>query len=388
MSGRASSKSGGGGAHLQGEEAPGMTGLVVEERGHVMVVAFVVAKSPAEKAAVGVGDHLVSVNGKETYGLTFQEVKPMLVGPAGTMVEFVFKVPETGAFYHANIPRVAGSVVQDVWVSLDDHAQTAASEDPSRKTGLSSKAPTLLNATTNAPQSARVGSVPRQDKTPVRRVAPEGLEAEEVFPERLGRDEKGEASSEYNGPESSVVGWHVKARVGLRVSLIEDLLKRGPGIVAGINESRGYVAVRWSNGHESRCVYTGGGGVFSIRAEAGQLLEVEEKRPEAPLAQLEHIYLSFLTDAQLASTGSEGKILGDVDEARALEMLLPIAKALDHTVKICAHMEAQHAHQGYTMLATVRGETAESVDEALDLIAESLGEQLFAIHRPPRPEER
>ena len=43
-----------------------------------------------------------------------------------------------------------------------------------------------------------------------------------------------------------------------------------------------------------------------------------------------------------------------MDEARALEVLLPIAKALEQTVKICAHMESKHAHKGYTMLVRLR----------------------------------
>ncbi|KAJ1492874.1 hypothetical protein T484DRAFT_1770112 [Baffinella frigidus] len=135
--------------------------------------------------------------------------------------------------------------------------------------------------------------------------------------------------------------------------------------------------------------------------------------------------------------GSEGQILGDINEANTLLLLLPIAEALAEDVQIRAHMETTHAHQDYTMLdvqirahmetthahqdytmaatirgqtcaavdgaldliadslgghlfaifATIRGQTYAAVDEALDLIADSLGEHLFAIHRPPRPEK-
>ena len=79
-------------------------------------------------------------------------------------------------------------------------------------------------------------------------------------------------------------------------------------------------------------------------------------------------------------------VLADIDEANTLAKLAPLAERFAETCQFVAHLETQHAHQGYTMVATVRGARHADVDKALDAAADALGDHLFAVHRPALPD--
>jgi len=230
------------------------------------------------------------------------QIKELMSGPEGTSVYLQLKVPGEKGVYSCSITQAAGTVVreQNVFVPLAGH------ELPPADPGAGADAP-AESRTTSAAASRRDPAQPRAPPEPLkvaqraaevkvrpapraprpapraprpapraprlatlgetraearrapraaqlaehhRRSAAAGLRPEDVFPERLGAEKPGRGTGrapkdeEYHGKESRVVGWHLHPKVGLSVSLIEDLMGKGAGIVSAVNEQRRYVSVR------------------------------------------------------------------------------------------------------------------------------------------------
>ncbi len=64
---------------------------------HPVVVSLVPGKAADGCKRIGVGDKLVAVDGQATSGKTFDEVRDLIVGPAGSSVSLNFQGP-AGAY--------------------------------------------------------------------------------------------------------------------------------------------------------------------------------------------------------------------------------------------------------------------------------------------------
>lgn len=80
--------------------SPYISGIGIEiepKEGHFMVIRLV-RGMPAERAGLKVKNEIASVNGKEVFGLTLDQVVKKITGPEGTVVQirYIAKNPRTG----------------------------------------------------------------------------------------------------------------------------------------------------------------------------------------------------------------------------------------------------------------------------------------------------
>lgn len=93
-------------------------GAYVEMRDGFVTIVSPIDNSPAQAAGVQPGDIVLEVDGRDTTGLTLQEVIDMILGPAGTTVAITFFTPETGEERTLTIERARIELENVTWAML------------------------------------------------------------------------------------------------------------------------------------------------------------------------------------------------------------------------------------------------------------------------------
>lgn len=93
-------------------------GAYVEMRDGFVTIVSPIDNSPAQAAGIQPGDIVLEVDGRDTTGLTLQEVIDMILGPAGTTVAITFFTPETGEERTLTIERARIELENVTWAML------------------------------------------------------------------------------------------------------------------------------------------------------------------------------------------------------------------------------------------------------------------------------
>jgi len=93
-------------------------GAYVEMRDGFVTIVSPIDNSPAQAAGVQPGDIVLEVDGRDTTGLTLQEVIDMILGPAGTTVSITFFNPETSEERTLTIERARIELENVTWAML------------------------------------------------------------------------------------------------------------------------------------------------------------------------------------------------------------------------------------------------------------------------------
>jgi len=93
-------------------------GAYVEMRDGFVTIVSPIDNSPAQAAGVQPGEIVLEVDGRDTTGLTLQEVIDMILGPAGTTVSITFFNPETGEERTLTIERARIELENVTWAML------------------------------------------------------------------------------------------------------------------------------------------------------------------------------------------------------------------------------------------------------------------------------
>ncbi|HUH95722.1 MAG TPA: S41 family peptidase [Anaerolineales bacterium] len=112
-------------------------GAYVDTTGTVLTITKPIPGSPAEKAGLMAGDQIIAVDGVDMTGVSPEQVRSKVIGPAGTTVHLTVHRPgQTAPLQFAvvraqiNIPSVSGKMLDNgiAYVQVTDFGETTGSE--------------------------------------------------------------------------------------------------------------------------------------------------------------------------------------------------------------------------------------------------------------------
>jgi carboxyl-terminal processing protease len=125
-------------------------GAFVDISGTVLTITKPIPGSPAEKVGLQAGDEIVAVDGVDMTGVSPEQVRAKVVGPAGTTVHLTVRRPGQSALLQFDIvrakitiPSVSGKMLDNglAYVAVADFGQTTGTELHSTLTTLLAQHP-------------------------------------------------------------------------------------------------------------------------------------------------------------------------------------------------------------------------------------------------------
>lgn len=125
-------------------------GAYVDTSGTVLTITKPIPGSPAEKAGLMAGDQIIAVDGVDMTGVSPEEVRLKVIGPAGSTVHLTVRRPGQSAPLQfdvvraqINVPSVSGKMLDNgiAYVQLTDFGETTGSELQSTLTTLMAQNP-------------------------------------------------------------------------------------------------------------------------------------------------------------------------------------------------------------------------------------------------------
>ena len=125
-------------------------GAYVDTSGTLLTITKPIPGSPAEKAGLKAGDQIIAVDGVDMVGVSPEQVRSKVIGPAGTTVHLTVRRPGQSTALQfdivraqINVPSVSGKMLDNgiAYVQVSDFGQTTTDELKTTLTTLMAQNP-------------------------------------------------------------------------------------------------------------------------------------------------------------------------------------------------------------------------------------------------------